>query len=736
MEIVNQTPFKFASIVGRIGFPNYSLSLIIKGTFNLTNGDMSVYSEEQLCPTGDELYEDDDEGQGSCRYESDFAYFKPRADLLLAGKCYVPNEKPTKVCRVTFQVGNKSKSLAVIGTRYWNDSFKSITDPEPFTEMELRYENSYGGEGYKKNPVGKGFKKEQNGNEAKLWPLPNIENIQQRNNSPDDHSDLAGFGPLGKMWHERFSKMGTYKRTWLKERWPWFPKDFDWSHFNAAPPDMQVEGFLKGDEAFFFENLHPTHSQYRSQLPCVRIRLFVNTCHKGSLNDPQFKEVSVNLDTLWVDMEAEKLVLVWRGLTAVQSEDYEEIQHIFIISEKLEAPKQSIDYYHDLLLKKLAEEDADESYDVKPLEVEDAEDTKEVDAEIAKAEAHMRASLLEAGIDPDNLPEPTAEQKAEEARILKEMGIEDEPKEDLITREIFLERVKKGEAFIGEDLRELELSGLELEGINLQSAILSGVCFNKTNLSGATLTKTNLAGADLSGADLKGANLKEADLTGANLQGADLTGAFLDDAIFEKARLARATLDEVTAIDTIFSETNLAGARLINSNLKGADFSKSNIEKTNFQGANLCEASVEGAMGKQVNMTEADLTELRASGGCDFSHGFFRKAKGQESNWEGAKLAGADFTFTQMEGADFTSADLESANLSAANMKYTRFTKANLKEAKLVQINLFKGSLEKADLTRADFRGSNLYGVEFLDSIVDETVFEFSNLKMTKLSQG
>ncbi len=37
------------------------------------------------------------------------------------------------------------------------------------------------------------------------------------------------------MWTQRYSKIGNYKGNYLKERWPWFPKDFDWGYFNAAP---------------------------------------------------------------------------------------------------------------------------------------------------------------------------------------------------------------------------------------------------------------------------------------------------------------------------------------------------------------------------------------------------------------------------------------------------------------------------------------------------------------------
>ena len=734
MEVVNKTGFMFAPIVGRMGFPGHSLTLIIKGTFDLKPDEEVVFAQKQLFPTGNELYEDDKEGTGSYRYDSDFAYFKPRSDLLLVGKCYPPGDQPVQACRVSFQVGNISKSLGIIGNRYKQDAFDTLSESELFTEIDLRYESSYGGEGFKSNPVGRSYKTEQNESESGQWLLPNIEAIQHSSQPVDDNAEPVGFGPLGNMWHTRFSKTGTYNKAWLKEMWPWFPKDFDWGYFNAAPSDMQVEGYLKGDEVLFFENLHPGCSQYRSQLPGIRIRLFVNAYHKDSPNDLQFKEVSVNLDTLWVDMEAEKLVLVWRGLTAVQSEDFEEIQHIFIATERLREAAQPVDYFHDLFLKELDEEDEEDK--IIPLEAEKIEDSVNLEEELAKSEALMMASLSEAGIDPDNLPVATPEQKTEEARILKELGVVPEIEAQPLTREIFMARVKKGEDFIGEDLRGLDLSGLDIKTINLQSAIMSDINLKNTDLSGATLSEVNLSKADLSHVNLTGAILKDADFTDANLNGADLTGALLDDAIFEKANLDAAILDDVSAVNTIFSKASLVKARLTNSILEGADFSKCNLEKANFKGANLCEASVAGASGKEINMTEADLSGLCASGGCNFPNGYFGKAKGKESIWDGAGLTNADFSYSNMEGADFTSADLTAANFSAVDMKFARLIKANLQEAKFIQMNLFQGSLKKANLTRTDLRGSNLYGVEFLDAIIVETEFEYSNLKMTKLAEG
>jgi len=732
MEIYNETEFTFAPFLGRVGFPNHSLTSIVKGTFDLRHGQKAVLSGGQLFATASELYEDDKDGQGGARYESDFAYFKPRADLLLAGRCHPPNGKPTKASRVTFKVGSKTKSLAVFGDRYWKGAIKSLSDPEPFSEMELRYENSYGGEGYKKNPVGKGFKKAQNKSGAKIWPLPNIENIHHRINSPSDHPAPAGFAPIGSLWHERFSKMGTYKRAWLKERWPWFPKDFDWSHFNAATTDQQVEGYLKGDEKLYFENLHPIHSQYHSQLPALRVRLFINELESLNSNNTRFKEVTMNLDTLWVDMESEKLVLVWRGLSEVLSEEYEEIHHVFIVTEKLDNQTQPLEHYHQQFIKKLADEESDKTYEVKPFK----ENTIDVDKKIEQANKEIRASLIEAGIDPDNLPKQTAEQKAEDEKLLKEMGIEPEPTKTPFSRERFTERFSHGETFIDEDLTLLDLSNLELPSVNLETAILSKVNFNASNLSNAILSNANLMGANLSGANLREANLKDADLTGTNLSGADLTGACLDDAIFEKAQLKGAILDNVSAIDSIFSEANLTETSFRSSQLQGADFSDSTLKLAIFHGANLFEATLNGAKGENIDLSNANLTELRASDNADFSHGNFQGAKGTSSIWEGANLTEANLSYSNFEGADFSAANLEAANLFAANMKFTRFIKADLTTANLEKMNLFQGSLEKANLTKSNFNGANLYGVEFLDAVIKETQFKQSNLKMTKLSDG
>jgi uncharacterized protein YjbI with pentapeptide repeats len=854
-------------------YPRHSLTLIVKGTFSLNPEGKTVPAENPAFPSGDDFYSDDEKRE-SIRYESDFAWFKPRADLLLHGKCHTPEGRPKTVCPVTFQVGAKSRNLIVFGDRRWKRNALGLwkmTEPEPFTEMDLRYENSFGGEGYAYNPIGKGFSAEYDQEGRKSRFLPDIEDPNALTDSPRSRRPPAGFGPLSRMWHERRSRMGTYRGKYGKERWPWLSEDFDWSHCNAAPPEMQVEGYLRGDEKLYFENLHPKRPEYHSQLPGMRVRCFLNRSDEPEKQEGNFEEVSMNLDTLWVDMEAEKLVLVWRGWAPVLSEDYEEVRDLFILSEPLAQQPASLQECRQLFRTEKTEQGKDWSAEPEaadePAAVESqpkastpsappSQDNQNMDPDYLQAQANalmvqmginpdnlapeakekqsrmirkltetdpakvaemeqweidnqMREAYATLNINPDHLPPLSAKAQAEQFRFMKELGIkptdvatdpefgkvlalmgaalpkmgldpenldplieqakkytghfkkqfdieeegeqtgkEKELDAPLLTRDVVQERAARGESFSGEDLHGLDLSKLDLSGLdfsksNLAGSVLAGANLQFSILTGSDLTGANLLGVDLTGANLSEADLsktkigksilKDADLTGCILMNSDLTGAILTDAVFEKTRMAGAVLDKVEAKETNFSEADLTECSFRDGTCAGADFSKAILDNTDFQCADLSKASVEGAVGRKINMAEANLTELRASEGCDFTDGVFWNSIGPGSIWEDSNLTGSDFRGSRMEGAVFAGSCLKQADLSFADMKFCRFNKADLQGARLVRMNLFQGSLEKANLTGADLSGSNMYGVEFLDAILEKIRTNGTNLKMSKL---
>ncbi|MFW6372957.1 MAG: DUF2169 family type VI secretion system accessory protein, partial [Thermodesulfobacteriota bacterium] len=164
----------------------------------------------------------------------DAAMPKPHGEALVHGSFFAPEGKPVLSGTVSFSLDTIHKELSVFGDRFWTRTLGtavSVRGPEPFTEMPVGYANAFGGDGYKINPVGKGFGEIQNEN-GRLFPLPNIEYPDQLILSPRDRPAPASLSRVDMMWKQRFSKAGTYDKKYIDERMPGLPDDIDWSFFN------------------------------------------------------------------------------------------------------------------------------------------------------------------------------------------------------------------------------------------------------------------------------------------------------------------------------------------------------------------------------------------------------------------------------------------------------------------------------------------------------------------------
>lgn len=197
------------------------------------------------------------------------------------------------------------------------------------------------------------------------------------------------------------------------------------------------------------------------------------------------------------------------------------------------------------------------------------------------------------------------------------------------SREVVLDRSKKGESLERADLRDVLLNRANLERANLSRADMEGVNLEESNLRNANLPSANLRDtylvnanlesanlqkADLEGANLEGANLKNADLSranleGANLESANLTGARLTFAQLGQANLGRATLEGVEFVNADLRHAYLGGANFTNANLKDAL-----IENANFEEANLTEADFRNAKLRGAKFTGTTMTGVKLYG--------------------------------------------------------------------------------------------------------------------------
>src|SRR5262249_38916862 len=170
--------------------------------------------------------------------------------------------------------------------------------------------------------------------------LPNLEDPADRIRGWKDQPAPRHFGPVGRTWQPRFAHVGTHDSRWLESRAPAPPRDFDERYYNCAPEDQQIEGYLRGDEKIRVINMHPVHGDLTFRLPKLRIRCLAD---RGRDGVRRLEDMTTNLDTLWVDMDALRVVLVWRA--RLDQKAAPEVRHVLVVSERLgDSPRPAETY--------------------------------------------------------------------------------------------------------------------------------------------------------------------------------------------------------------------------------------------------------------------------------------------------------------------------------------------------------------------------------------------------------
>ena len=236
--------------------PRFSLTAIVKGTFRVRHGETAMLAEEQLPLTGD-TFESEDPSK-PLRYPSDFAPFKPRADVLLVGTCYAPGGQARASRTSALQnrhageVARRVRRSSLDGRRPAN-SPDTVYCPSALVGTSVRRRRHS-----HRNPLGRGFEPSE-----RRDAIDRASATQHR----IGRSSTAVAGPT--RWSRPasvpFPRLASAGATGRNVRRP-IPEgalavasaNMDWGFFNAAPEDQQMEAYLHGDEELYLENLHPS----------------------------------------------------------------------------------------------------------------------------------------------------------------------------------------------------------------------------------------------------------------------------------------------------------------------------------------------------------------------------------------------------------------------------------------------------------------------------------------------
>ena len=280
----------------------------------------------------------------------DMGYPKPRSEFLVAGRSCANRGQMHPGAWVSVHVGDRTRPWPFSATDNGGPgaAWRTAFPPEPFAEMPITWKKRFGGKGFDRNPVGRGFATVKDGGGRETLPLPNIEYPGQLIGATTDRPAPAGFMPLDVTWKPRSELTGTYDEAWQRDRWPHFPDNLNPEFFCAAPEDQRMPAFFKGDENIEINGMHPDYQTIISHLPQFRVRCFVTRNKHVPVRDEgdvEFVEVKTRAETLWLFPTALRGALLFRGVLQVKDEEFADVARIFIATEPLAEQPKSIEHY-------------------------------------------------------------------------------------------------------------------------------------------------------------------------------------------------------------------------------------------------------------------------------------------------------------------------------------------------------------------------------------------------------
>jgi hypothetical protein len=308
LQLENQTPFKatIAVLPDRTGVD--TLYVIVKATVSLRP--KLALAEVQVPPTlADEYHADP--ASSSLKYGSEMHIGKTGTDVLLIGRAWAPDKRPTTRMQVGLSVAGRKKTILVTGDRVWRDGQPS--DPKPFESMPLIWERAFGGvhrngdqvAAEERNPVGCGFAGGRSAADMQGLPVPNLEDPAAPLQKVGEVSRPSCLAPIAPSWLPRRAFAGTYDERWQRARAPYLPDDFDPRFFQCAAPDFAFDRYLEPGELVQADGVTPD-GPISFTIPNSHLSVAVTVA--GAMQTPP-----ANLETLAIEPDENRACFTWRA---------------------------------------------------------------------------------------------------------------------------------------------------------------------------------------------------------------------------------------------------------------------------------------------------------------------------------------------------------------------------------------------------------------------------------------
>ncbi len=661
---------------------------------------------------------------------------KQNAEMVVHGSCFVTNGKAQTTSRVSASLGSITKELVVFGYRNWIKGLGvgwGVSAPQSFTEMPVSYQYAFGGKGHPANEQGKGIN-EVDTDFGPSIPLPNIEYENQLISSPGDRPKPASLNRMDILCEQRLSNAGTYDQAYIENRMPGFPDDLNYDYFNDAAPDQWLNGFFKGDEAFEICNMNPQKAVIKGKLPEVLGRCFVN--HK--INDGiHFKEIPVQLDTVWFFPETELGVQIHRGTIEVNEDDAADIEQILIANENIkDVPRTAEHYQNELKLRtdpeegfkymlntsalipqnyncgfKSMQESTDfplEQLATKNMDNYVVNKKQQIDETIAQQIEEMKLQLSESGIDQEKIDELVK-------KILNQKGGDLELNPEMLKINEIIDKIVPGGK---QNPQDIDISKIDLKAMDELDSLMAQLQLDKKKEAKDKLFE----------------QLDELKKNEANLDSAQSIST-LENFIKEMdlpPKLPRIDVEGTMA--QLKDQLDEMEKQLIV--LQSMGTPEADLEKVK-QSLNTDETLQQtvDALEKAKDSYRMGAHHLQQARSPHEGEEQILREKLMKAYSSGGKSSEGDFAFVDLSNLDLSGIDLSGAYLEYVNFTNTNLTGANLSKTIMSRAILVNTNFTNANLTDANLGAINFDGVDFINANLMGVTLGKSKLKNTLFKQ-
>ncbi|MFQ3234876.1 MAG: hypothetical protein ACI9C4_000429 [Paraglaciecola sp.] len=718
----------------------------------------------------------------------DQAMPKTKAEILLMGKAYPTIDQDVCQMQVSIKVAEFEKSLRVTGKRQWEkDIWQRIKpgQPKSLSTVELTYENSFGGKNFARNPQGVGLP--ESGQRYQDCAIPQIDSLNQPICRFKRAVEPAGFAPYPIIWPQRAQYHGNYKGEWLKKYFPAMAPDTDMRLFNSAPADQQLGNYLRGDETFCLQGLHPEYPVLEGRLPGIRIRSFVH-------NQGKFSEISLQIDTLWLLPEQNLGVLIYRGQLAVTDSDAEQLSDTLLAYEKQTEQPRDIDYYQRAFVLKTDPESAaahamneallspsrttqEEQVREQKLEQQQKEkvltikaqtqallaDTPLLEKPVSEPKLSAFDNILQEDIDNGDIDLTLVLGDSAKAHEQAQQKLQVELSKADAARKAIPESTAPSEhqlvaqaikaATSNQQLTQLQSVDNPLTAQHQiefgrmqqqakQMAVVTqqistapvGVGIALRQLLMARIAEQlPLTDLDLSSANLSNLHFSHLDFSYSVLSNADLSSCVFEQCRFEHSALVKANVETCIFSRCQFVQANISG-------LQGqhCHFEQCELSQMQLIQLNLGNLYMQACQLLQLQVIESNLPRARFID-CQLKQSTFSHCQLTDSDFTGAQIKQNTFIEVNFDYALWANSSIEQSVWQNCQAFFMRFDHANLHKAlfstgnALTGLILFKTKLDQSSLRAALAQRINAREAKFVKCDLSEGLFDQGNFSNSSL---